>query len=200
LWREHDILRKRCESIAGAYQNFIEEQSLENYLLALVSDYILEGIYFYAGFMYFYTLASRSLMPGTADIIKLIHRDELSHVRLYQELVNHARKQYPDNPVWQQARGLFITAASNEISWNTAICQDNILGITTQSTTDYVYYLTDIRLRAVGVEGLDIKTKNPYQHLERFSDLSDQATTKTNFFEATVTSYQTSSTVKDWDF
>jgi len=200
LWREDLILQERCKLIAGVYQNYIDDPSLDNYLKSLVSDYILEGIYFYAGFNYFYTLASRSLMPGTADIIKLIHRDELSHVRLYQELVIEAKQQYPENPIWQQVQDMFSQAIAHEIDWNFSICKDDILGITARSTSDYVYYLADLRLRAIGLTGIANVPKNPYAHLERFSDLSSGATTKTNFFESTVTSYQTSSTVENWDF
>jgi len=201
LWRDDPILEQRCQFIAGAYQDFINTPNIDNYLKALVSDYILEGLYFYCGFMFFYSLASRSLMSGTADIIKLIHRDELSHIRLYQELVKSAMNEYPENGIWDgQIEALFAIAGKNEIDWNNSICGDNILGITKTSTKQYVDYLTEIRLKAIGYRISEYPSHNPYQHLERFSDLSKEAGTKTNFFEATVTSYQTSSTVSNWDF
>jgi|CryBogDrversion2_8_1035294.scaffolds.fasta_scaffold12536_2 ribonucleoside-diphosphate reductase beta chain len=200
LWREDKLLQQRCCLISGIYQEYINNQTLENYLKALIADYILEGLYFYAGFNFFYTLASRSLMSGTADIIKLIHRDELSHVRIYQELVNEAYLQYPDNEVWNQVHNMFEEAIINEITWNNSICQNAILGITKESTKEYVYYLANVRLKGIKFNKFKEDYKNPYQHLERFSDLSNQATTKTNFFESTVTSYQTSSTIKEWDF
>jgi len=200
IWREDKILKERCEMIASSYQNFIEQPSHRHYLLALVSDYILEGLYFSCGFMFFYSLASRSLMSGTADIIKLIHRDELSHVRLYQELVKAALVEYADIIDWSHIVELFKLAGHNEIRWNDAICGDGILGITKTSTRDYVNYLQETRLRAIGYKYEDVPLKNPYQHLERFSDLGSGAHAKTNFFESTVTSYQTSSTVTNWDF
>jgi ribonucleoside-diphosphate reductase beta chain len=202
LWRDDPILDQRCQLIAGAYQDFINTPNIDNYLKALVSDYILEGLYFYCGFMFFYSLASRSLMSGTADIIKLIHRDELSHTRLYQELIKSAMAQYPENEIWDgQIEALFRAAGKNEQDWNNSICGDNILGITKASTQQYVQHLIETRLKAIGYRISEYSTShNPYQHLERFSDLSKEAGTKTNFFEATVTSYQTSSTVSNWDF
>jgi ribonucleoside-diphosphate reductase beta chain len=74
LWREDKILKERCEYIAKYYQTFVDNPTDENYFTALVADYLLESIYFYNGFCAYYTLASRSLMAGSADIFKLINR------------------------------------------------------------------------------------------------------------------------------
>jgi len=207
LWRQDEILRQRCETISKLYQGFIDDGSLTSYLQALIADYILEGVYFYCGFMFFYTLATRSLMPGTADIIKLIHRDELSHVRLYQNLIVEAKKQYENSTdsevrkVFSQdnLHAMFKDASNNEKTWNSHVCQNNILGITKQSTDTYVNYLIDTRLKAIGVTGLNDKIINPYQHLERFADLEDKGHTKSNFFES-VPSYQINNDKKGWDF
>lgn len=44
----------------------------------------------------FYLLASRNKMVGTSDIIRLINRDELSHVVLFQRIMKEIRIEYPD--------------------------------------------------------------------------------------------------------
>lgn len=73
-WRDDKILFERCQVIGSYYQQYVEEPTRINHLIALISDYILEGLYFYCGFAFFYNLASRSLMSGTADIFKMINR------------------------------------------------------------------------------------------------------------------------------
>lgn len=73
-WREDKVLLERCEAIARYYQQFQDSRSPEDYFYALVANYLLEGLYFYNGFVFFYSLASRQLMPGTADIVKVINR------------------------------------------------------------------------------------------------------------------------------
>jgi ribonucleoside-diphosphate reductase beta chain len=174
LWRTDTVLKERCEFIARMYQKYIDNPTSENYFVALLADYLLEGIYFYNGFIYFYSLASRMLMPGSADIFKMINRDELSHVRLYQKLIR----------------------------WTNHIIGDNILGITTASTEHYTKYLANLRLKAIGLAPLypeDKYNKSPYKHLERFSDTKKEGHTKANFFEAGVTSYVMSSGVSGWD-
>ncbi|MDF2207978.1 MAG: ribonucleotide-diphosphate reductase subunit beta [Arthrospira platensis PCC 7345] len=74
FWRTDKVLRDRCEFIAGLYQQYVDDPTPENYFVSLMADYLLEGMYFYNGFIFFYNLASRMLMPGSADIFKMINR------------------------------------------------------------------------------------------------------------------------------
>jgi len=198
FWRTDKILKERCEYIAGMYQAYVDNPTDENYFLALLADYILEGVYFYTGFNYFYTLASRHLMAGSADIFRMINRDELSHVRLYQKILPEAMETLPNN--LDDIYIIFDEAAQQEISWTNHIIGDNILGITSQSTDQYVKFLTNKRLKAIGLKEIyPGYNKSPYAHLEKFADTEGEAHTKANFFESTVTSYMMSSTVDDWD-
>ncbi|WP_013321550.1 ribonucleotide-diphosphate reductase subunit beta [Gloeothece verrucosa] len=200
FWRTDKVLKARCEFIAGLYQKYINQPNIDNYFTALMADYLLEGLYFYNGFIYFYNLASRMLMPGSADIFKMINRDELSHVRLYQKIIAEAMQTFPHSV--DKVYEMFDTAVHHECRWTNHIVGDNILGITESSTEQYTKYLANIRLKAIGLKPLyaDEKyQKSPYSHLERFSDTKKDAHTKANFFEATVTSYVMSSGVTGWD-
>ncbi|MEH2302377.1 MAG: ribonucleotide-diphosphate reductase subunit beta [Nostoc sp.] len=95
FWRSDRILKERCEFIAGLYQKYVDNPTPENYFVSLLADYFLEGLYFYNGFIFFYNLSSRMLMSGSADIFRMINRDELSHVRLYQKLIPEAMQVFP---------------------------------------------------------------------------------------------------------
>lgn len=200
FWRTDKVLSARCEFIALLYQKYIDNQTQENYFIALLADYLLEGLYFYNGFIYFYNLASRMLMPGSADIFKMINRDELSHVRLYQKLIPEAMQIF--NFSKEQIYEMFDTAVQHECSWTNHIIGNKILGITESSTERYTKYLANIRLRAIGLDPIytDPKySKSPYTHLEKFSDTKKEGNTKANFFESSVTSYVMSSGVTGWD-
>ena len=140
------------------------------------------------------------LMPGSADIFKMINRDELSHVRLYQRLIPEAREVFTHSV--EQIYEMFDTAVHHECRWTNHIVGNNILGITESSTERYTKYLANIRLRSIGLDPLykDPKySKSPYTHLEKFSDTKKEGNTKANFFEASVTSYVMSSGVTGWD-
>ncbi len=200
LWRTDKVLKDRCEFIALLYQKYIDNPTPENYFISLLADFLLEGIYFYNGFIYFYNLASRMLMPGSADIFKMINRDELSHVRLFQKLIPEAMQVFPHSI--DQIYEMFAAAVEHECRWTNHIVGNNILGITEASTEHYTKYLANMRLRSIGLEPLypeDKYKKSPYTHLERFSDTKKAAHTKANFFEASVTSYVMSSGVSGWE-
>jgi ribonucleoside-diphosphate reductase beta chain len=200
FWRTDKILAERCEFIAKLYQSYIDNPTPENYFVALLADYLLEGIYFYNGFIYYYNLASRMLMPGSADIFKMINRDELSHVRLYQKLIPEAMQVLPHSV--DRIYEMFDYAVVHECRWTNHIVGNNILGITVASTEQYTKYLANMRLKSIGLEPLykeEKYNKSPYRHLEKFSDTKASGHTKANFFEATVTSYVMSSGVSGWD-
>lgn len=200
FWRRDRVLKQRCEFIAGLYQKYVDDPTPENYFVSLMADYLLEGMYFYNGFIFFYNLSSRMLMSGSADIFRMINRDELSHVRLYQKMIPEAMQVFPHSR--EQIYEMFAIAVEHESEWAGHIVGDDVLGITTTSTEHYTKYLANQRLKAIGLEPLfsDVKyKKSPYAHLERFSDTKKEASSKANFFEASVTSYVMSSSLEGWD-
>lgn len=126
--------------------------------------------------------------------------DELSHVRLFQKIIPEAMTTFAHSV--DQIYEMVDLAVKHETRWVNHITQGKILGITEDSTERYTKYLANMRLRAIGLDPLydDGKyAKSPYAHLERFSDLNGNGETKSNFFEATVTSYVMSSGIKGWN-
>ena len=200
LWRSDAVLFERCKHIAGMYQEFCDRPTAETFFDALVADYLLEGLYFYNGFTLMYSLASRQLMSGSADMFRLINRDELSHVRLFQRILKEAMEELPHSK--DRIYATFEAAVDQEIAWTHHITGDQVLGITHDMTERYTKHLANLRLKAIGLtpmyEGEQYK-KNPYAHLERFSDTKGEANTKANFFEAGVTSYVMSSGLGGWE-
>ncbi|MDU3350067.1 MAG: ribonucleotide-diphosphate reductase subunit beta, partial [Clostridium sp.] len=55
-WKDDKILLERNKFIGELYNNFLEEPTQENLIKTIMANYILEGIYFYSGFMFFYNL------------------------------------------------------------------------------------------------------------------------------------------------
>ena len=73
-WRTDPVLLERCSTIAKLYQAYIDRPTPENYFISLVADYLLEGLYFYNGFMLFFSLQNRQLMSGSGDVFRTINR------------------------------------------------------------------------------------------------------------------------------
>lgn len=117
-------------------------------------------------------------MSGSADIFRMINRDELSHVRLYQKLIPEAMQVFSHSR--KQIYEMFALAVEYECKWTGHIVGDDILGITANSTEQYTKYLANTRLKASGLDSLfpeAIYKKSPYAHLERFSDTKKEAHT-----------------------
>ena len=198
LWRENPVLLKRVKYIAQTFQDFIDNRSVENFKRVLVANYLLEGLYFYNGFQFFYGLANRGLMTGSADIIKLINRDELTHVIIFEHLIEEVCDVHGADKEWIQE--MFKVAVEQEIDWSTHILGDNILGISRASTVAYTKHLANRRLEAIGMTNLypDV-TSNPYKHLEDIADVGGEGNSKGNFFEGNNTAYNQSSAVDGFD-
>ncbi len=199
FWRDDEILFKRNKYVADIYQDFIDDQSELNLARSIIANYILEGLYFYNGFNFFYNLASRNLMLGTADEIRYINRDELTHVILFKNMIQAIIKEKPGLITQELVHEMFEEGVKQEIAWSKHILGNNILGINDDSTEEYTKYLANQRIQMLGFEPLyEGFDKNPYAHLERLAD-SDNDSIKSNFFESTVTNYNQSSNVDGWD-
>lgn len=190
-WRNNPLLLKRNKFIAEQYQKFNDNKTMENFKNAIAADFALEGIYFYNGFQFFYQLAARNKVANVAKMIKYIENDEVTHVNMFANII---RELFDLN--LESDRQILINnivqAAEQEIEWGKEIYGDRILGISQQSTEDFVRYLTNQRTKIIGL-GSVFKgyTKNPYEYLT--------AERRENFFETKVTEYSRSEAVNGWD-
>jgi ribonucleoside-diphosphate reductase beta chain len=190
-WRDNPILLERNKSIAAKYQKFCDIPNEENFKLALAADFALEGVFFYNGFNYFYQLASRNKAVGTSKIIKYIDNDEVTHVNFIANLIREIfdLSSESDKAV---LISVLTEAAEDEIKWAKSVYGNRILGISEQSSEEYIKYLVNQRAKVVGL-GVIYRgfNKNPYAHLD--------AQKRENFFETTVTEYSQSASVDGWD-
>ena len=120
--------------------------------------------------------------------IRFIQRDEVTHLLLFQNMTNATKKQRPDlftKELTEDAYELFRDAVRLECEWGAYITQGQIHGLTDKTTDQYIQYLADKRLHAVGLEKL-YNVEHPIKWVDNFSQFNDQ---KTNFFEGNVTNY-----------
>jgi ribonucleoside-diphosphate reductase beta chain len=182
------MLKNKNDSIAKVYQQLADNPTDENIVKAMFANQILEGIYFYSGFTYIYTLARSGKMLGSAQMIRFIQRDEVTHLILFQNMIKSTRREHPEiftkeflNDVYQ----MFEDAVALEVAWGKYITQGQILGLTDGIIEQYIKYLCDDRLEAVGLEKM-YNVTHPIAWVDSFSKFNDQ---KTNFFEGNVTNY-----------
>ncbi|QOY52128.1 ribonucleotide-diphosphate reductase subunit beta [Candidatus Sulfurimonas baltica] len=199
LWRRDMMLKTKNDAIASIYDDLSSNPTEHNFVKACFANQILEGIYFYSGFAYIYTLARSGKMLGSAQMIRFIQRDEVTHLVLFQNLINTLRKERPDlftDKLKEEVIAMFKQAVQLETDWGRYITQGQILGLTDTIIEQYIQYLADDRLASVGFEKL-YNVTNPIKWVDDFSKFNDQ---KTNFFEGTVANYSKGSLTFDDDF
>lgn len=199
MWREDEHLLKRNKYIASIYEKFNQEPNIENFLRVIMANYILEGIYFYSGFSFFYTLARQGKMTATSTIFKYINRDEITHLVLFQNIIKELKLENPEiftKELEEEFRQMMKTGVEHEIAWGQYVTNNEILGLNNDLIEKYIKYLSNLRLKAIGLEPLYSEiTDNPIAWIESFSKINN---TKTDFFEAKVTNY-TKASVFDFD-
>ncbi len=83
---KHDeTLREKNDFISSIYEELAGDVDDNKLLLAMVANQILEGVYFYSGFTAIYALARAGKMLGSAQMIRFIQRDEITHLLLFQQ-------------------------------------------------------------------------------------------------------------------
>ncbi len=188
LWRRDMMLKQKNDAIASIYEELSVNPSEVNFLKACFANQILEGIYFYSGFAYIYTLARSGKMLGSAQMIRFIQRDEVTHLVLFQNLINTLRKERADlftKELLDDVYDMFRQAVELETQWGKYITQGQILGLTDDILEQYIQFLADDRLKSVGMDKI-YNVENPIKWVDDFAKFNDQ---KTNFFEGTVTNY-----------
>ncbi len=199
MWRRDMELKSKNDYIAQVYENLAKNPTDANMLKAFFANQILEGIYFYSGFTYIYTLARSGKMLGSAQMIRFIQRDEVTHLLLFQNSINSIKRDRADlftQDLIDEVIEMFRKAVEIESSWGKYITQGQILGLTDEIITKYIQYLADERLKAVGFKKL-YNVEHPLKWVDGFSKFNDH---KTNFFEGSVTNYSKGSLSFDDDF
>ncbi|MFV7789345.1 ribonucleotide-diphosphate reductase subunit beta [Aliarcobacter lanthieri] len=188
MWKTDSKLREKNTYIAEVYDNLSGGIDDTKIVLALFANQILEGLYFYAGFAAIYALGKSGKMLGSSQMIRFIQRDEVTHLLLFQNMINSVRKERPElftDELEMTVREMFRKAVALESSWGGYITQGQILGFTDGIIRQYIEYLADKRLEAVGYKP-EYNVKHPIPWVDGYASFNDQ---RTNFFEGNVVNY-----------
>lgn len=199
-WKNDEHLLARNTFIGDLYNQFQENQSPENLVKVLMANYILEGIYFYSGFSFFYNLSRNGKMPGSAQEIRYINRDENTHLWLFRNIIRELQKENPElftPETIDELRAMIQEGVRQEIAWGHYVIGDNIPGLNKEMITDYISYLGNIRWMSLGFPSYDPRYESEPESMSWVSQYSNANMVKTDFFEARSTAYAKSTALVD---
>lgn len=190
LFKTDPKLRKRNQKLFDSYQSFAEDPDDIKFLKALVYDVILEGIFFYSGFIFCYDLARRGLMVGMNTMINFINRDEAIHVGIFSKIFRQVLADYPefDTPELREwATEQLRQAAFDEIEWGHYLLGISFESIDFDEVDGYIKFIANKRALELGVDKpFPEQNKNPMKWVKVYEDMDF---TKTDFFEQQVRQY-----------
>ncbi|HHX49598.1 MAG TPA: ribonucleotide-diphosphate reductase subunit beta [Clostridiales bacterium] len=191
-WKDDEHLLRRNKFIGDLYNELLVNKDEKTFVKVLIANYILEGIYFYSGFMFFYNLGRNGKMPGSVQEIRYINRDENTHLWLFRNIINELRKERPDLFTEEdiaEYRAMMEEGVRQEIAWGKYIIGNDIPGLNEQMVEDYIKYLGNLRSRGLNFEPICKGYEEDPDSMKWISQYSNANLIKTDFFEARSTAY-----------
>lgn len=185
-----------AEVLAGDFSTESDEGA-QALLKNLIGYYlIMEGIFFYTGFVMILSFHRRNLMTGIGEQFQYILRDETIHLNFGIDLINGIKAENPQ--LWtadfqQQMVHRVRQAVELELEYAADCLPTGILGLNARLFRDYVQYIADRRLERIGLP-VQYGSSNPFGWMSETMDLAKEK----NFFETRVTEYQAGGSLQ-WD-
>ncbi|MDR3624856.1 MAG: ribonucleotide-diphosphate reductase subunit beta [Chlamydiales bacterium] len=178
-------------------ENFSTEtpEGAQKFLENLIGFYIImEGIFFYSGFVMMLSFLRQNKMTGIGEQFQYILRDETVHLNFGIDLINGIKEENPG--LWTSTfQAHIISIVKKAVELEALYAQDclpkGILGLSASMFREYVQYIADRRLERIGLKP-QYGSKNPFPWMSETIDLGKEK----NFFETRVTEYQSSSNLK----
>ena len=216
-----DSLDLDIDEVFAAYQNIPSIKAKDDFLMQITDDIsaqdfnphskegkqailrnfltywiICEGTFFFSGFAMLLALGRQNKLQGISDQIKYTLRDESSHIAFGTYLINTLIEQNPE--IWtKEIQNEFVDHIKKAVDLEIAYAQDvlptGILGLNSEMFVDYMHYIGNRRLEAIGLEYRFPSDKNPFPWLGEVVDVQAMG----NFFERRVREYQQSGSLED---
>ena len=147
-------------------------------IIALVSMNILEGIRFYLGFSSVWAITEYTgKLPGSSRMLAFIQRDEKQHLAFTQFSLNTLKKNKHFKDVFKECEteiyDMYFEASEQEFEWADHLySKGSIMGMNAEIGKDYIKYLTNQRLMAIGLKSIypEIK-KLPIRWVNKYINL-----------------------------
>jgi ribonucleoside-diphosphate reductase beta chain len=193
---ENPYLQKKADIVLGYYRG-------DDPLKRKVASTLLESFLFYSGFYLPMYWSSRAKLTNTADLIRLIIRDEAIHGYYigykFQQTYNQESQARKDE-IKQYAYDLLLELYENEIKYTADLYDD--LGLTAD-VKKFLHYNANKALMNLGFDALFPKDDCEVS-AAILSALSPNADENHDFFSGSGSSYvmgkHESTTDDDWDF
>ncbi|MBP6192912.1 MAG: ribonucleotide-diphosphate reductase subunit beta [Methyloversatilis sp.] len=158
---------------------------------------LMEGLFFYVGFVQILALGRQNKMTGAAEQYQYILRDESMHCNFGIDLINQIKLENPH--LWtvefrEELKTLFRKAVELEYRYAEDTMPRGVLGLNSAMFKEYLRFIANRRAQQIGLDVLYPGAENPFPWMSEMIDLKKER----NFFETRVIEYQTGGALS-WD-
>jgi len=158
---------------------------------------IMEGLFFYVGFIQVLALGRSNKMPGCAEQVQYILRDETLHLNFGIDVINQIKLE--NRALWtedfrNEIYEMMKTAVQLEYRYAEETMAGGILGLNYNMFKEFLHFIANRRLGQIGLQPIFETKGNPFPWMSEMIDLKKEK----NFFETRVIEYQTGGKL-DWD-
>lgn len=157
----------------------------------IATNIVMEGIWFYSGFMVALSFRQRNQLRNLGSLINWVIRDESLHLKFGINLVHNILEENADlvtADFAQEISNIIVEGVDLETKYNQDLFPRGILGLNADYVNQYVQYVADRRLEELGL-GKHYNVTNPAKWMATSTDVFELV----NFFEAQNTSYEVDS-------
>ncbi len=154
----------------------------------VATNIVMEGIWFYSGFMVALSFRQRNQLRNFGSLINWVIRDESLHLKFGINLVHNVLEENAElltEEFANEIRSIIVEGVSLEVEYNKDLFPNGILGLNADYVNQYVQYVADRRLEELGLEK-HFNVSNPAKWMSTATDVLELV----NFFEAQNTSYE----------
>ena len=197
MYHEVDSIKGKDDFVMSLTQEVMQEdfktdtiEGVRAFIKNLVGFYvIMEGIFFYSGFVMILSFHRQNKMVGIGEQFQYILRDETIHLNFGIDLINGIKAENPD--VWTddfraELSELIKEAVSYEVAYAKDCLPNGVLGLNEGLFKQYVEFVANRRMQRIGLDMVYPNHQNPFPWMSETSDLAKEK----NFFETRVTEYQ----------
>ena len=151
---------------------------------------IMEGLFFYVGFVQILALGRQNKMQGAAEQYQYILRDESMHCNFGIDVINTIKLENPH--LWtaafrEEIKTLMQRGVELEYQYAEATMPRGVLGLNATMFKEYLRFIANRRCTQIGLDVMYPGANNPFPWMSEMMDLKKEK----NFFETRVTEYQT---------
>ena len=196
MYHEVDSIKGKDQFVMSLTESVMQEgfttdtpERIGEFLKNLIGFYvIMEGIFFYSGFVMILSFHRQNRLTGIGEQFQYILRDETTHLNFGIDLINTIKQENPEawtTKLQSEIVKMIEDAVKYEYAYACDCLPDGVLGLNSEMFKEYVQYIADRRIERIGLKAL-YGSKNPFPWMSETIDLAKEK----NFFETRVTDYQ----------